>query len=576
MALDGAILSLIIADINAKAAGSHIEKVTMPFKDMVIIGLSKKGFSGRLLLSCNPTTPRVHFTDKKYENPPAPPMLCMLLRKRLNGRLRGARGAGIDRIMFLDFDCKNELGDDVVITIAVEIMGRGSNILLIQDGKIIDALRRMDPVEGKRFLLPGAVYELPPAPERLNPYKCDADEMLKAIERAGGPLDKAIGTAVGGLSRIVCRELSYLSSRDENELNEKSEEKLKYHLKKLKENLESGGIPTLVCDRAGEPKDFSFMPISQYGTAMVTRTLPDFHTLLDEFYTECALREQMRRQGQDLLKLINNLCERTARKIAVRQMEKQKCADREWLRQCGELIKANMHSVHSGDRVLRAVNYYDPDCAEIEIPLDTALSPSQNAQKYFRDYRKAATAAQMLDDLIEKAQQDAKYFDSVFDSLSRAETPSELAMIREELREGGYIKSNGSKLRQKELPPLKFISSDGYEILVGRNNKQNDKLTLKIADKSDIWFHTKDIAGSHVIVRCGGATPPDSTLTEAAILAATHSKAKDSARVPVEYTYVKFVKKPSGAAPGMVIYTNNKTAFVNPDKSVCEKLKSRD
>lgn len=576
MALDGAILSLLAADINARAADSHIEKVTMPYKDMVILQLSKKGFSARLLISCNPTTPRLHFTAERYENPPIPPMLCMLLRKRLNGRLRGARQAGFDRILFLDFDCKNELGDDVVLTLAVEIMGRGSNILLLQDGKIVDAVRRMDPQEGKRFLLPGAVYELPPALERLNPTSSSAEDISEQILAQNKPLDKAIAAVADGLSPIVCREIAFCIARGEdpaaNELSEDQKQRTLFFIKNLQKILSDGGKPTLVTDRDGTPRDFTFLPVSQYGTSAVTKEFDDFHTLMDAHYTERERREQMRRQSQDLLKLITNLCERTARKIAARQMEKQKCKDREVLRRNGELIKANIHAIKAGQSVLYAVNYYDPDCATVEIPLDVTLSPSQNAQKYFRDYRKAATAAQMLDDLIEKAQADAQYFDSVFDALTRAETPAELSQIREELREGGFIKGAAQKQRQKELPPLRFVSSDGYEILVGKNNRQNDKLTLHTAEKSDLWLHTKDIPGSHVIVRTGGTTPPDTTVTEAAVIAATHSKAADSSMVPVEYTLVKFVKKPSGAKPGMVIYTNNKTAFVTPDKELCERL----
>ncbi len=560
MALDGAILSLIVRDINERAADSHIEKISMPSKDMVVIGLSKRGFSGRLVLSCNPVSPRAHLTDEKFENPATPPMLCMLLRKRLNGRLKQVRQAGMDRILFFDFDCKNELGDDCLLTLAMEIMGRGSNIIFMdEDQKIIETLRRMDPKEGKRFLLPGATYELPPQQDRFDIFE-DSEKLISEIENSALPLDKAIGQTVSGLSPIVCREASLKGNPADA-------------IEFIKSNLEQGGTPTLVCDLSGEPKDFTFVPISQYGDAMQTFTCSDYHTLLCRFYSEREQRENLRRHSQDLIKLITNLKERTARKIIARQMEKKKCEDREILRRNGELIKANLHAIENGQPTLTAINYYDPDCATVDIPLDVTLSPSQNAQKYFKEYRKASTAAQMLDELIEKAQADALYFDAVGDSIARAQTTGELLQIREELRTEGFIKGSAPKGRQTALPPLKFISSDGYEILVGRTNLQNDKLTLQIAEKSDIWLHTKDIPGSHVVIRTGGKIPPDNTITEAAILAATHSKGANSSMVPVEYTFAKFVKKPKGAKPGMVIYTNNKTAYVNPDIALCEKLK---
>lgn len=570
MALDGATLHIIKNDLEKCAVGARIEKITMPQKDRLILSLSAKGFSGKLLISCSPSAPRINLTTQKFENPTTPPMICMLLRKRLtSGRLRSIRQAGLDRVLMLDFDCKNELGDDIVLTLIVEIMGRLSNIILTQDGKIIECVRRFDPEEGKRFLLPGAKYELPQPQDKINILQDDIQSVVSRLKANSQPLDKALAQTIDGISPIIARELAHTTLADPqkpaNTLNNYEYDKLCGKIDGLKAAIENGGEPIICIDDTGKPIDFTFIPVTQYGSKVKASPCGSISEMLDEFYLRRDTAELIRRNSADLLKLLTNLSERCDRKIHNRERELQATKSREKYRIYGELVKANIHAIHSGDSFLQCVNYYDENCAEIRVPLDVTLSPSKNAQKYFNEYRKLSNAAGMLEGLINDAKTEQKYIESVFDSLCRAKSAADIMQIREELIDSGYIRVNRSK-RQKPIKssPDRYISSGGYEILVGKNNRQNDELTLKTADKTDIWFHTKEIPGSHVIIRTNGENPPEQTYIEAAFLAAKNSKAAASRAVAVDYTPVKYVKKPSGAKPGMVIYSTNKTIFADP------------
>lgn len=579
MALDGCLLHIIKEQLNNDAIGARIEKITMPYKDMIIFHLSATGFKCRLLISCEPGAPRIHTTVKKYENPPVPPMMCMLLRKKMvGGRLRGVRQAGIDRVLFLDFDCKNEMSDDVVITVVVEIMGRLSNIAVLQDGKIIDCIRRVDPQEGKRFMLPGAVYELPLCQDKLNILTCDISEITEQLKNGTDiTVDKALSKIIDGTSPIIFREIAHkagVSGLYVSQLTPDMIAALSHQLKKFKSAVLNHGTPTVIIDDTGVPKDFTFIDIAQYGSGYKNVIYSSVGEMLDEFFTERDNAAHMHRLSADLLKLLTNAYERTERKINARKQELQNTRDREKLRIYGELIKANLHFISPGDSFVDAVNYYDPECGTVRIPLDVSLSPQGNAQKYFKEYKKASTAAGMLEELIRKAQEDLVYIDSVYDSLTRATTASELDSIRDELCDTGYAKrTQKSNRKHQKGTPIKYISTDGFVIFAGKNNRMNDELTLKTAAKNDYWLHTKNIPGSHIIIVCNEQTPPNSTLEQAAIIAAVNSKAASSSSVPVECTKARYVKKPSGAKPGMVIYTNNQTFYVNPDREVEKSLK---
>lgn len=575
MAFDGLTLRIIKNSLE-KAIGSRIEKVNMPNKYSVILHLSSKEFSGKLLLCCNPASPRIHLTKEKYENPQTPPMLCMLLRKRFTGgRLKAVRQQGLDRVLYLDFLCRNELGDEVEQTIIIEILGRQSNIIFTSENKILDCVRRFDPEEGKRFLISGAVYEPLKSQDKLNIFDNSIDEIVYKIKSFGDiPIDKALTNTLDGSSPIFCREICYRVMRGFPNVSDVSEiefEKLKINLKKIPDFI-NNPIPTIVEEKSGKLVDYTFIDVFQYGTNYNNRTYTSVDEMLDAYYTLRDNLDNIRKNSTDLLKLITTLTERTRRKIEYRKKDLKSTEKREKYRIYGELIKANLHLIKNGDSCVRAVNYYDENCEEITIPLDIALSPAQNAQKYFRNYKKASVAAGMLEELIEKAEDDLIYFETVFDALTRAQSFDELDAIRRELVDLGFVKPpKNRKLKPRNIPYLEY-EIDGFKVLAGKNNIQNDNLTLKIADRFDLWLHTKDIAGSHVIIFADRVEIPEEVIIKAANIAAVNSKAANSSGVPVECCLAKFVKKPSGAKPGMVIYTNNRTLYVTPDKAMADSF----
>ena len=583
MALDGAFLACLRQELADTLQDARIDKIHQPGREELVIALRWKGGAEKLYLSAGANAPRLHFTTQTPENPAQPPMFCMLLRKRLTGgRLCAIRQEGWERALYLDFDCINELGDPVRLTLAVEIMGRHSNIILIgPDGVIIDAIKRVDPaMSSVRPILPGLRYEVPPPAEGLDLSVCTPDEVVAAI-RGGkdAPLSKAIQHTVTGLSPLSCREIAYRATAGEDSpvsaLTEREWEKLADCLARTRSAVLTGErrVPYLLVKADGTPQEFSFQTIIQYGPTVTGQEMPSFSALLDAYYARKSAAERMRVRSHDLLRVLTNAIERVRRKLNIQRQELAAAADRDTLRLYGDLINAGMHLVPVGASSCELINYYDENCATITVPLDPALSAAANAQKYYKDYRKAQTAERILTQRIAEGEQELVYLDSVFDSLTRATSTRELEELRRELEEQGYLKRQRGKM--KPPPPMKaltFRSDDGFTILVGRNNLENDRLTLKTARGSDVWFHTKNIPGSHVIVVAEGQTPPDRTLEQAAIIAATHSKAADSVQVPVDYTAVKFVKKPSGAKPGMVIYTDNRTAYVNPDPQLCERL----
>ena len=584
MALDGAFLACLRQELTDTLQEARIDKIHQPAREELVIALRWKGGAEKLYLSAGANAPRIHFTTQTLENPAQPPMFCMLLRKRLTGgRLVAIRQEGWERALYLDFDCINELGDPVRLTLAVEIMGRHSNIILIgPDGIIIDAIKRVDPaMSSVRPILPGLRYEVPPPSDGLDFAAHTPEEVVAAVKSGkDGPLSKALLSAVSGLSPLSCREIAYRATAGADtpvgELSDREWEKLADCLARTRNAVLTGErrVPYLLVKADGTPQEFSFQTIIQYGPTVSGQEMETFSALLDAFYARKAAAERMKVRSHDLLRVLLSATERVKRKLNNQRQELAAAADRETLRLYGDLINASMHLVPSGAASAELINYYDENCATITVPLDPALSAAANAQKYYKEYRKAQTAERILTDRIAEGEQEMIYLDSVFDSLTRAASTRELEELRRELEEQGYLKRQRGKM--KPPPPMKaltFRSDDGFTIYVGRNNLENDRLTLKTAKGSDIWFHTKNIPGSHVIVVAEGQTPPDRTLEQAAILAATHSKAADSVQVPVDYVAAKFVKKPSGAKPGMVIYTDNRTAYVNPDPSLCERLK---
>jgi predicted ribosome quality control (RQC) complex YloA/Tae2 family protein len=589
LALDGIFLSLIKNEINTTLEFAKVDKVQQPEKDEIDIIFRLRGGAEKLLISASASNPRIHFTQNAKENPMQAPMFCMLLRKHLcGGKFSGARQQGLERILFLDFDCYNELGDEVRRTLAVEIMGRHSNIMLLdENGRILDAIKHIDEtMSAVRQVFPGMKYELPPQQDKLNILEAASREVTeKILSQKTGLLDKAILTCVQGVSPIICREIAQLVCRNTDtkmaQLDLSQQERLKFFLERIADDLKNNRQKPVMVQDTGthKPLDFAFMEITQYGRAASTKQFESFSQLLDNFYFERDRIEHFSQRSQDILKLIANIAERAVRKLNAQKAELVKCADRQELKICGDLISSNLYQLHKGDTACELENYYEEGSPLKIISLDFMLTPAQNAQKYYKEYRKASVAENHLLEQIETVKIELEYLDTVFDELSRASSESELAEIRVELISQGYLKShgkikggkNGVVRKVKESKPLKFMSADGFEIYVGRNNHQNDRLTMKMAAKTDIWLHTRNIPGAHVVIAANNARVPDSTITFAACLAAAHSKAKDSGKVPVDFTLVKNVKKPSGAKPGMVIYDNFKTAFVDPIEDSADK-----
>lgn len=590
MALDGALLRQIKHELEGCLIGSRVDKIHQFSREEMVFVLRLRepaadgARSAKLYLSAGADSPRLHLTSSSFENPKSPPMFCMLMRKHLgSAKLLEIRQVGLDRILHLILETRNEMGDLIELTVAIEIMGRHSNIILIdENGRVIDSIKRIDDtMSSVRPILPGVHYTLPPAQDKLDLITSTPEQIeQRLIEGKDTPLSKALLAAVQGVSPIVCREVAnYVFVGDDRVISEMTPDhfdRLRFFLSRvILMARDYTGTPTSVIDSRKKPMDFSFLDIHQYGGSMFTRTYDSYSQLLDDFYTQRDNIQRMRHRSSDLLKVLANTADRIARKLSLQQKELADCSDRETWKIYGDLISANLYSIQKGDRTARLINFYDEAQSEVVIPLDPRKTPVQNAQKYYGEYRKADTAEKKLRELIEEGQQEAVYIDSVFDALTRAQTNDELTAIRAELAEQGYLRKKGSaakKGKEPKLSPKRYRSDDGFTILVGRNNVQNDQLTLKEARGRDYWFHTKNIPGSHTIVVSDGQEVPDSTLHQAAILAAVNSKAAESSQVPVDYTLIKNVKKPRGAKPGMVIYVSYQTAYVTPDLELEKRL----
>lgn len=577
MSLDGAFLHLVKAELMP-LIGSRVDKVYQPSREEIVITLrTMREGAKKLILSANSVSARVNLTETAFDNPQQPPMFCMLMRKHLGGgRLTDIRQDGLERIIYFDFECVNEIGDIVTNTIAAEIMGRHSNIILIRDGRVVDSIKRVtDDISSVRRVLPNIPYETPPRTERLNLLEVSPEEVWEQLDGSSERLAKRLLAVLEGVSPVFTRECAYYAARDVdipcNELTESMRDKVLFFLSKAKKALDGAAEYTMVSELGGRKKDFCFVNIEQYSTAMLISHAESANSLLDGFFAAADRTERTKQRARDLLKLLMNSYERVSRKLELQKKELAECSEREVFRVCGDLINANIYRLEKGMTKCTLEDFYSGEPRE--IALDARLTPAQNAQKYYTEYRKLDTAEKMLTELIQKGGEELVYIDSVFDCVSRTENEAELAEIRRELREQGYLRGGKTDEKIKKTEPLKYVSTSGYEILVGKNNRQNDTLTLKTARASDIWLHTKDIAGSHVIIRTAEKSAPDEeTILEAAELAAYHSKGRSSSQVPVDYTAVKFVKKPAGAKPGMVIFTNNRTVYVTPDEETVKRL----
>lgn len=583
MAYDGFVTHCIVSELNDKIVGGKIDKIYQPERDEIILSIRVGGSVHRLLMSASSQSPRVHFTEDRRENPMTAPMFCMFLRKHLGGgKITSVSQEGFDRVMRIETECYDELGDLKTKSLICEIMGRHSNIILVdQDGKILDSIKRVDfTVSAVRQILSGLYYELPPKQDKLSPQEANLSEITEAIRRAADEnadimLDKWLVSAFVGMSPLLARELCFtFAGNTKLAVREVDTEKFALHIKSFFDRVCGGDFSPCVVNDLNMPKEFSCVEILQYGGAFETVKFDSMSAAADMYYSSRSSQEHIRQRSASLVKLLVNNIERCEKKLAIHRENLEEAKDRDKYKVCGDLLTANLYKIEYGMTSVEVLNYYSENGETIKIDLKPDLSPSRNAQRYYTLYNKAKTTERTSAEQIEIAEKEKYYLETVLESVYMAKTRGELAEIREELASQGYVpKQSGKKKQQSRSKPMEFKSSDGFTILVGRNNRQNDELTLRTAYSTDIWMHTKFIPGSHTIVRTEGkGEAPDTTLIEAATLAAFFSKARLSSNVPVDYTTVKNVKKPNGAKPGMVIYDFYNTIYVTPNENLAKKL----
>ena len=579
MPFDAIFMTALAGELRQALTGGKVDKLYQPARDEAVLHMRAGRDNVRLLLSASPAHPRAQLTRVPRENPETPPMFCMLLRKHFAGaRLLELSQPSMERLLDFRFETLDELGDRVERRLVLECIGRKSNLIMLDGaGRITDCMRRAEvDLSAKRPVMPGLFYAPPEPTGRLDPSAMAPEELrsfVLANASQGDGQDKWLLDTFNGLSPLTARELVFQG--------EGTREGLADRLAQLMERVKAGDFTPTVLLREGRPFDFTFQPILQYGPAVELKRYPTFSALLDDFYEQKEAQERVKQRGQDFIRSVTQARNRTAKKIANQEADLARTAGREKLRRYGDIITTNFYAMSRGQSVLRAQDYYDPACPEVDIPLDPLLTPQQNAARYYKDYKKAQKAEEMLTLQIEKNRGELDYLDSVLQMITLSEGDRDLQEIRQELMDNGYLKQHKKKMTAKgkvkivHAKPMEFRSSAGLAILVGKNNSQNDRLTLKDADKRDLWLHAQKLHGSHVILKTGGLPPDERSLTEAAMLAAWFSQGRDSGQVPVDYTPVKAVKKPAGAKPGYVIYHTYQTLYVTPDEETVRTLRGR-
>ena len=584
MPFDGSVVNSIVHELNNKLVNGKIDKIYQPEKDELIISVRSYKDSSKLLLSASSTYPRVHLTEENKSNPAVPPSFCMLLRKHLlGGRIVSVRQPDFERIIEIDVDSFDELGYSTHKTLVAEIMGRHSNIIFIDKptSKVIDSIKRVSfEISSVREILPGSEYEYPPSGEKSSPLLATKESFLNGIDRLAGSIkaEKYIMNSFNGISPVVARDICQKAGMDSDlDLKQCGEEllnKLYSAFLEFQETVLKTDYNPYIVYRDGKAADFSCLSLDIYKDCD-KQEYESMSEAVERFYHEKDLKDRIKQKSGDIHKIITNRLDRCFKKLEILGGELQEAADSEKYKIYGDLIMSNIYYLQKGEERARLQNYYSPEGEFIEIPMDTRLSPSANAQKYYKQYNKSKNALIKINVQIEENRNEIMYLETQLDNLDKCTEELELEEIRTELAEQGYIKSRkaANNKKAKASKPMRFISTNGFEIYVGKNNAQNDYLTLKFAVNQDLWFHTKDIPGSHVIIKTEGKEVDEETLLEAANLAAFYSKGRMSSKVPVDYTRRKNVKKPNGAKPGMVIYENNLTIYITPDENIISNMK---
>ena len=572
MAFDACMMRAVLADISVRFPDAKIEKVLQPQNDEIDLVIHSGRNNGRLIFNVGPNAPRLQLSSVAKENPLKAPMFCMFLRKHIIGaRIIGIEQPNFDRIAIFTLSCYDEMGFPTERKLICEIMGKYANLIFADsDGKIISAIKFIDFSQSTvRQIIPGLKYTLPEPQNKMSPLMISEDIIYQKLSECSQDktAEKFIVSSFCGIATQIARELVFRASgKNDVPISEIDTEKLKNVMLNWQKSLEAHKYtPTIAIDLEGKPLDYSYMNISYLGSAVKIKTFDSFSELLDLYFSEKDRLEKIRQRGRDLITLINNAISRTERKLAIQREALFDSERGEEYKKYADLITANIYRIERGMEKVFCVDYYDENCPEIEINLDSRLSPSANAQRYYKLYNKAKKAREVLTEQIKLWENELVYLDSVRSFLDKAETDEDISELREELYRSGYSSKMKNYRPQKKikLQAMSYTTSGGYGILVGKNNIQNDNLTFKLAAKDDIWFHVKDMPGSHVIMQTGGEEPSERDYTEAAEIAAYYSKAT-AGPVAVDYTKVRNVKKPAGSKPGFVIYKTNYTAFVSP------------
>lgn len=575
MAFDAVTVRCLTQELCEKLINGRIDKIHQPEKDEITINIRTLTDSYKLVLSASSAHPRVHFTNVSKKNPITAPMFCMLLRKHLgSGKITAIEQVGFERIIKFSIESYDELGDLTTKYLFAEIMGRHSNIILTNcDMKIIDCIKHIDfTISSVRQLLPGLEYVSPPPQDKTDLINIEETVQID-FSMPVQTVDKAILSSIAGISPLTAREIVYRAFGRTDiknaELTDSGRNKILYEVVRLAKAVQSYNFePCMIINSASAKlMDFSSTPVKQYESMAEIRYFDSVSELLDSFYKTRDMHERMRQKSADLVKLLSNNIERVSKKLIILNKTLSDSENKDKYKIYGDLLMANLYNMEQGQKNIEVQNYYEENVPTIKITLDPQLTPSQNAQKYYKKYNKAKTAEVEAAKQIENAKNDLEYLESTLAAVETADSEADLNAIRAELIAEGYLnrKVNQKKQKQAASKPMHFVSSDGFDIYVGKSNMQNDYLTLKFANSSDLWFHTKNIHGSHTVIKLGiDKDVPKSTIIEAAQIAAYYSKGRESSQVPVDFTQIKNVKKPNGAKPGMVIYDNYNTIYVTP------------
>lgn len=564
MAYDGIVTKAITEELQEIVIPGRINKIYQPSETELVITIRANRKNHTLLLSIHPSYARIHLTNDKFQNPEQPPMFCMLLRKHLSGAIiEKIEQDNLERIVSISCRTRDEIGDETYTTLIIELMGRHSNIILLnnKNNKIIDCIKHVPAYQNRyRTLLPGSDYIKPPSQNKLNILEIDSTEFIKKIDFNSGKIDRQIVQTLTGFSPMLAKEFVYRTKLGAKKAFQEQFDKMQTEIKQKQY------VPAIYKE---EREDFHVIDMT--AKKQYAETFPSVNEMIDTFYSGKAERDRVKQRAKDLYRVIKNEYDKNVRKLKIHEKTLKSSKRADEFQKLGELLTANMHLIKKGDSEVTVIDYYDPDQSEITIQLQNDLTPSENAQRYFTRYRKLSNSKKVVQREIIRTKHEINYLEEVLQQIELARE-DDIEEIREELKEQGYLKKQKQRQRKRRKPkPEQFTSSDGATIYVGRNNKQNEYVTHRLAHRNDIWLHTLNIPGSHVVIRDND--PSEQTIMEAAQIAAYFSKARLSASVPVDYTQIKHVKKPAGAKPGFVTYDNQKTLYVTPDEELVKRLK---